>query len=78
VLVKQVYFAESAYMRAHQVRMRVHELVPGFAGKRPETLLSCTSTGFCMDGTLTRTNATGVQNAEQAPSLLHGTMTAAL
>jgi len=56
----------------------VHELVPGFAGKRPETLLSCTSTGFCMDGTLTRTNATGVQNAEQAPSLLHGTMTAAL
>jgi len=54
--------------------MRVHELVPGFAGKRPETLLSCTSTGFCMDGTLTRTNATG---DAKCPKCRAGTITAA-
>ena len=54
--------------------MRMHELVPGLAGERPNTLLSCTCTGFCMNAALTITDAIG---DAKFPNCRAGTITAA-
>lgn len=54
--------------------MRMHNLVPGLAGKRPETLLLCTSTGFCVTAALSTTNVIG---DAKLPKCRAGSITAA-